>query len=139
MRNGLISLVVAGLILAAAVSASQTDCRRIVMDKAFTLKVGESGIVENHGLRIEFREVVEDSRCPRGADCIWEGNARVSLLVRDCSKEPVIVKLNSTQGNKSETVGGVTVSLISLDPYPESGSGIASADYSATLKISKDE
>ncbi|WP_420455292.1 hypothetical protein [Rubrivirga sp.] len=32
------------------------------------------------GLSLTFDDVVEDSRCPAGVACIWEGQARVSLM-----------------------------------------------------------
>lgn len=137
MKNRIKSLAVTGLVLAAAAFAAQTDCLKVVMDKAFILKVGEVGLIEDLNRRIEFREVAEDSRCPKGVDCIWAGNAKVRLYVRDGEKEPVVVELNTAAGNNSANAGGLTISLVSLDPYPVSGTEIASDDYRATLKISK--
>lgn len=124
---------------AALVPAAQSDCRKLDMDKEFTLKVGEAGIVEGQNRRIVFREVAGDSRCPRGAECIWAGNATVRLSVEDGENEPVVVELNTGIEPMKQRVGELDIALISLDPYPVSGSEIAGDSYRATLKISRAE
>lgn len=53
--------------------------------KPFVLKAGQqAGIADNlmqRTLIVRFDEVVEDSRCPEGANCIWAGQAIVAVSI----------------------------------------------------------
>jgi hypothetical protein len=37
------------------------------------------------GLRVTPLRLLEDSRCPRGVQCVWAGQVRISVSVRDGS------------------------------------------------------
>ena len=37
------------------------------------------------GLRVTPLRLLEDSRCPRGVQCVWAGQVRISVSVRDRS------------------------------------------------------
>jgi len=39
-------------------------------------------------IKVEFLEVLEDSRCPKGTTCVWEGQARVKLRITEKNKIP---------------------------------------------------
>ena len=47
------------------------------LDDEFTIRYGHSVTLARENLAITFKSVLEDSRCPTGAECVWEGNARV--------------------------------------------------------------
>ena len=83
----------------------------------FALEVGESATVG--GAEVAFLEVVEDSRCPTGAECVWAGKARVRLAV---DGGPVVLSVphSGSDGPEPSTVavGGLEVAVQSLAPYP---------------------
>ena len=104
----------------------------------FSLAVSQTAVISGENLRITFEEVLEDSRCPRGVTCIWEG--RVRCLVR------------LTNGGTSETVELIEPGLsdqynqlahgdyriaFHVVPYPEAGKEIATGEYRLLLTISK--
>ena len=52
---------------------------QVALGEAFTLKPGQSASVQDGALRVRFESVINDSRCPRGVTCIWEGDAVVAV------------------------------------------------------------
>jgi hypothetical protein len=72
------------------------------LGEEFRLALGESLPLENTPYSLVFSRVIEDSRCPSGVSCVWEGNARVQILLREYSKmgesggKPIIEVLDQT-------------------------------------------
>jgi hypothetical protein len=77
-------------------------------------------------------DTINDSRCPRGAACIWQGEARVNLLF----EKPVVGSiLLSTYDKLKDTISNFEVQLIDVVPYPEIGKEFELKDYLVTLKF----
>lgn len=51
------------------------------LNEEFTLDFNKTTIVKSDGDRIEikFTDLVEESRCPPGAQCVWQGQVAVKL------------------------------------------------------------
>jgi hypothetical protein len=83
-----------------------------------------------------FVRVVEDSRCPKGVQCVWEGDATVELRVSPEQGEPETVQLhlNATTAT-NVVVRGLRIVLERLDPYPESGRSTDSSAYRAVIAL----
>jgi hypothetical protein len=79
----------------------------------FSLVLNESVILID-GSTLELKEV-EDSRCPEGNQCIWEGRAAVTLFWQ--RNEANIVQLNDVE-YITVNVDQFKVTLLSLSPYP---------------------
>ena len=88
------------------------------------------------GLQIRWLHV-NDSRCPIGVECFWEGQVTVTLEVRSGSlaAEKVELLLRAGMNNNEATINGNVVSLLGVEPYPRSGHGTARSEYSATIEI----
>lgn len=75
-------------------------------------------------LNISFSEVVEDSRCPKGVQCVWAGRAKVKIEVSD---EMTIDHQFLTFGSNSENIifqlDGYRVKGLSLSPHPRADDG----------------
>lgn len=67
------------------------------------------------GSVLEVQEI-EDSRCPEGVDCIWEG--RASVLVNWGRNENHSIQLNNVE-YLSQVIERFKVSFLTLTPYPE--------------------
>lgn len=70
---------------------------------------------------IQFMEVLEDSRCPEGATCIWEGQCKVKILITDKGDTPSEMEIlfNSKYKIKEVTTKqGSSVKFHQLTPYP---------------------
>jgi hypothetical protein len=87
------------------------------------------------GYLLSFEKVLEDSRCPLGVSCIWEGNARVVVhFIAD--RDEFSLELNtSARFATSATRGAFRVELRQLDPTPRADA--PTTGYVATLVVSK--
>ncbi len=99
-----------------------------------TVKLGETADC-GRGLAITFEDVPEDSRCPVGATCVWAGNARVVLGVRQSGGEALRVELNTNRGSRSAAVLGFTVELVDLSPTRKMGEELDRRAYVVTLGV----
>lgn len=105
----------------------------VVGDTAFVqLPIGRSVTVEE--LSIRFAAVAEDSRCPLGVYCVWEGNARVDLEVSS-GLEGGILSLNTNLTPREADFGGRRIALAGLSPYPSAGVRHRPQDYVASLTV----
>jgi hypothetical protein len=68
-------------------------------------------------IKIRLTSVLEDSRCPVGATCVWAGNARVKLEVtRGRSRRTI--ELSTTLEPKVVSALGYSFRLVDLKPLP---------------------
>jgi len=102
----------------------------------FDLKPAEVAAIE--GLQITFEGVSEDSRCPRGTQCAWAGDAAASFTMR---KPPgaMLQRTLHTNGRfeRQTEIDGFVVRLEELKPYPKDGAAIAPDDYRATVVVTR--
>lgn len=88
---------------------------------------------------IEFMQLTDDSRCPRGSECFWAGNAQVILLVTTKTSAQT-VSLNTHGGKehpKSARVNGYQLALEGVSPYPAINIKIDPNKYIANLLVTK--
>jgi hypothetical protein len=58
------------------------SCRKPLqasLDQPVSVHVGQAVRFRNSDLDLYFRRVAGDSRCPRGAQCIWAGDATLTF------------------------------------------------------------
>lgn len=110
------------------------------IDQPFWIPVGQTVELEVDGSKytITFVEVIEDSRCPKGAQCIVAGNVGVKLSVSKDGGEPVEVVLS--RGDVGETqptvqIEGISISFSSLAPLASVGEAVDPATYQLELLI----
>lgn len=113
--------------------------KRIRLQHDFELRLGRQAIVKEAGLKVTFVELVEDSRCPEGVDCIWAGNGKIKLTVRKGNRKSVTFELNTMTAPKNFTYQNYEISLVNLAPYPKINVETKKQDYVATLKVIKNK
>jgi hypothetical protein len=113
------------------------DKKGVQLKEEFSLKAGQELVVKGEKLKIGFREVVEDSRCPEGAQCIWEGSAKIVLRLRKGNGKPSTVELNTAVDPRQRSYMGYEVRLLALRPHPKLNTTIEKKGYVATLVVSK--
>ncbi len=102
-----------------------------------TLRAGGTYDVPGRGATVTFVRVTEDSRCPTGVNCVWEGDAAVELRVQAGAAAPATVQLHTNDRfDREATAGGLRLRLESLEPYPQADRAIAAGDYRIVLSIS---
>ncbi|HEX4439730.1 MAG TPA: hypothetical protein VH854_06645 [Thermoanaerobaculia bacterium] len=100
-----------------------------------TLAIGESASFDAARLSVKFLSVAEDSRCPKGEQCIRAGNARVELEARIGTEAPRAVALNTTEGQTEAEIDNYVLRLDGLAPVPVSGRTISLENYRVTLSV----
>ncbi len=112
----------------------------VTLGVPFELHVGQTAIVQGTEIKVTFNEVLEDSRCPINALCVWAGNGRIALAVaRNVDIQPgppvYLVELNTLEGPKEREVIGYRIELLGLSPEPLAGVPIPVGKYRAELKV----
>jgi hypothetical protein len=134
-------MLVAAVMTAGGVAEDTRDPsepRRVTLGEGFRLKIGEAVLIGEEGLRVGFESVPTDSRCPKGENCIWEGDAVVGIWVRRGSAEKRGFNLHTSgRGPGAADYDGWSVRLVALDPYPVSGRPVRRGDYVATLEVTR--
>jgi hypothetical protein len=89
-------------------------------------------------LYICLDSVLNDSRCPTGVYCFWEGNAEVRLKLEELNEKPIYFSLNTYRGFRTDTiVAGYKISLVGLSPYPSFEHRIPQNDYKARIIVKR--
>ena len=104
--------------------------------QAFSLRVGETAQTGDGAFRVEFETVSADSRCPKGVQCVWAGDATVRIWLQRRGGAREGRELHAATGAAN---GGNAASpelrLVRLDPTPVTGKVIAQRDYVVTLVL----
>ncbi|WP_111511379.1 hypothetical protein [Mycobacterium kyogaense] len=132
MRGRLIACAATVLTVATAGTAAA--------EPVLVLAGGQQAGVAGSAVTVRFERVLEDSRCPALVDCVWAGQARIALVVESAGTPPQTIELSTYPASETTgptaQVGGHSVALRALDPYPRSPQdAIALQDYRATVAI----
>ncbi|MGB8647792.1 MAG: hypothetical protein WCF84_21340 [Anaerolineae bacterium] len=120
-------------------SAGQIAAR---LDQPFALHIGQSAIIQDtpDGFGIQFVAVLEDSRCPKNADCIQAGQVRLHIepILHGMLLQPLF-ELSTAPGGHVETNNGdYIIRFKQLDPWPTTTNQPTTPDaYVATFVISR--
>lgn len=108
---------------------------RTISSSIFEIRIGET--VKTDEVTVSFVRVVEDSRCPEGAACIWSGSAKAEFIITNAENESETIVLSLT-GLEAEggTPGRLfSYSMTKLLPYPKIHQVTDPEAYIAYLKI----
>lgn len=144
-----LSTLLVGLMLFAGCSASEGErSGRVKLEEAFALKVGQRMEVVDEGVNVQLVQIVQDSRCPDGTQCIRAGEVTVELELSKEGKETAQLQLSgppfgALEGSEERSPVAVwenyEITLQQVEPYPREGESIAKEDYEVTVKVSKSE
>ena len=134
-KQSIVSFVVLILLLMAGCSAP-TDID-VKYGENFTLKPGQKANLPDD-FSIRFIQVEEDSRCPNGATCVWEGNGKVLLEFLEPGIPARPFRLNTHEQFTTDTViQGYSIYLQQLSPYPVVDQQIDPKSYTVELLVTK--
>jgi hypothetical protein len=108
----------------------------VELGQEFSLMPNQSVSIESESLELRFQKVINDSRCPVGVTCVWEGE--VSCLV-DITYMGSTSGVVLTQRGSGQSVTSFKDYYIrfQVQPYPEAGKDIDKEDYRLELTIDK--
>ena len=102
------------------------------------LKIIQKVCLPKKGFQLVLKQIVSDSRCPEGVNCIWAGEVKLLISVYQdkqfVTDEAVTISENSFQENKDWFVRYLpstkkNVQTITVFPYPKEGIKINPTDY----------
>jgi hypothetical protein len=106
------------------------------------LRVGETATLDGGALQVGPVQVLEDSRCPMDAMCVWMGRAVVSLhvTVDGVDRGDVSVTLSPSPRTEHSPdldahVDRYVLALLDLQPYPRAGQPQPLEQRTATIHI----
>ncbi|QIE59796.1 hypothetical protein G5B37_09535 [Rasiella rasia] len=123
---------------AVANPTSQTTAE--LKNQTIILALGEHVMLGS--LKVHFKEVMEDSRCPTGTNCFWQGRAK--LLVETSEDEMTVesnelifgkLKPGETNNHTFYQSGKTTLIATAINPYPTSETGTAALDYKLVIDV----
>lgn len=97
---------------------------------------GESVTFKDHGIKLNFLDVLDDSRCPSDVDCVWEGTVSLMINIQYNSQDLGNFILNSSNLHKASFMG-YYVKFKELEPYPISTEIILKTSYNATFIVAE--
>lgn len=115
---------------------------RLPRDEAHQMKlvVGHSTTIDN--VTFGFDGITEDSRCPTGVVCVWEGQVIASLWASHGTSgagsdvERFSLTLHAGEADlATKTVLGKRFTLLEVAPYPKAGVRIDPKQYEITLQV----
>lgn len=138
MSRSAAALLLAMASCACASSAQSPAVAQTMSTTEITLAPGESKSVPESKATLTFEGVSEDSRCPTGVTCVWEGDAAVRIRVEEPGGEPATYTLHTSDRFGREAVhGSIRVRLISVAPHPTADGPVKAEDYRVTFAVDR--
>jgi hypothetical protein len=63
------------------------------LGQPFALKIGQGVAIQGTDLRLEFRAIAEDSRCPADVNCVWSGRAVATLAATQATQPAAMLTI----------------------------------------------
>lgn len=109
-------------------------CARL--GEPFDIRVGQTAYVADTRLSVRVESVPEDSRCPRDVQCVWAGNARVTLELRD-GENTDTASVSSTLEPHAVTRWDYRIELLGVQPESTAQGPIAQGEYRIRLLVNR--
>jgi hypothetical protein len=116
------------------------------LSEDIVLGYGQMVYVESEDMTIRFSDVINDSRCPEGVLCFWEGQALLEFeFARPDGEDDVTIA--ALQPGRDpfrepqiyECCLGYRLYVLALDPYPIYNKEIEPEEYVALIHVVPDE
>ncbi len=133
----LLSVLALGLLVFSCDKNEINGPANFELGEAFELPWQGTGDCECGSLSVTFADVIEDSRCPTGVECVWQGRAVVKLAVGLPTGDTSVL-LTSQAGDAKlarDTVGGYIIELLEVAPYPVHTEPIEEEEYRISLLV----
>lgn len=119
------------------------SCEEIVTNKTFpigrefSLRMNELYASSDGQYTIEITEI-NDSRCPQGVQCVWEGEVVIKGEWTD-NKDKSTFEVHSVVKGQDTQPEGFIIEIKDVRPYPKFGTDTKPEDLVITLLISEDD
>lgn len=119
-RSSLLSilLVIISFLVTSCDLGSPTEVSTRLSD---TITIGIKEVYQHRqpNFSLQIDSVLNDSRCPVGVQCFWEGNAEVRFRLTTLNSKPIMFNLNTANSFRKDTViQDIKFKLIELNHQP---------------------
>ena len=121
------------ILLVLALGTFQVEAKT---NQTVAVKINNQKTVAKTRLTIKFDSLIEDSRCPKGTQCIQAGNARIRITVSKGGKSDML-ELGTNLNPRATVFAGYEIKFTGLTPYPANNIRIDRNGYVATFVVSK--
>ncbi len=135
IKNSVIA-VLAGFMAFIAISGCD-DSISADVNEEFFIAPGQKAEIRESDLEITFNRVIEDSRCPKGVECVWAGNGKVEISIQFDGTEFRVYELNTSLEPDEIKAGNYRIRLLKLQPYPVKDEEILPEKYRILLVVKK--
>jgi hypothetical protein len=106
------------------------------LGQSVTFSPGQTVSITGESLEFKFLEVINDSRCPTGVSCPWEGE--VDCLVRVTFQNSSSDLVLTQRGSGSGSTDFIDYKIgFNITPYPQANKTIDKSDYRLQLNVAK--
>lgn len=126
------------LAIIATSSCGRFDNPQVHLNEEFSLHIGNRAFIAGENLEVKFKEVTEDSRCPRGVTCIWAGRVSCAIDFTHAGSlyQMLLTEPGLTDEYSIQRYEGYELAF-HVTPYPQAGKKIPTNKYCLHLIISK--
>lgn len=105
-----------------------------LLAKEYIVSVGDK--VSFKDSSIEFLDIVNDSRCPKGVQCVTEGFATLSFIYSTPTSAETF-NLNTSDSSVAE-FNDIKIGLMSFEPLPSEGNILSPEEFTARLVVAQE-
>ena len=136
LRFTLLAVLLMLLFLAACGGGAEEV--KVNLGEEFSLSIGETASIQGEDLQLKFPEVINDSRCPRDVNCVWQGQASslVEISYLESVQKVTLVQPGLTEEPSRIDFNDYLIEF-NMTPYPEAGKVIKNSDYRLQLVVTK--
>jgi hypothetical protein len=131
-RHRYLVLLLLIVTLVACRSAGAPSPHVASLNQEIQLAPREQAVFAQPRLNVEFVRVVEDSRCPSDATCVWAGEVKVQLSTRLDTAE---AQQHEIVAGQHATVGEFRLVVVQVQPERISTREISPEEYRVTLRV----
>jgi hypothetical protein len=129
------ALLAYGLLLAGAGCAAVETAISVEPGASFTLAPGQTAVVKGADARITFKQVREDSRCPVDVTCVWEGDAKIEIVISRAGAADDTRILSIRPASNEVRTGNLRLRFVSLAPVPRQADANTPRKYRAEFVV----
>jgi hypothetical protein len=103
--------------------------------QAFALPLGQTAAVKGSEVRLTFKDVRTDSRCPIDVQCVWAGEAKIGVVISGNGTTEETTVLSLPPADSETKAGNLRIRLVGLAPAPRQADMGTKRAYVAQLVV----
>ena len=106
------------------------------LGEQFMLYAEKATVISGENLKIEFVEVVSDSRCPLGTECVQAGEAQCKMQITYLNSKTSLTFIQQGRDDMTTDFSPFIITF-QLQPYPVYGDQISKKDYRLKITVTR--